>query len=252
MITLFGTLPLFGLPQGSPFALKAEVLLKMSGLPYRNAVADMTKAPRGKQPWIEDAGEIIPDSRIIRHHLETRHAIDFTGGYTPREQAIGLMVERMLESHLYWFTVENRWCEDGNFAKIKAAFFAPVPAPIRTLIAWIVRRKVRRAVRVAGISSLPQDERRLLIGQVLAALNDLIDGNSYLLGESPCGADATAYAFLAVLASPHFDTPYAAQLRSFPALTAYIARMHGRYFGQSPDKSPSMLDIHPDPRDRER
>ena len=35
MITLYTFGPAFGLPDPSPFVMKAEVLLKMAGLPYR-------------------------------------------------------------------------------------------------------------------------------------------------------------------------------------------------------------------------
>ena len=35
MITLFTYGPMFGLPDPSPFCMKAEILLKMAGLPYK-------------------------------------------------------------------------------------------------------------------------------------------------------------------------------------------------------------------------
>ena len=37
MITLYTFGPAFGLPDPSPFVLKAEILLKMAGLPYHAA-----------------------------------------------------------------------------------------------------------------------------------------------------------------------------------------------------------------------
>jgi len=48
MITFFGTGPMFGLPQASPFAFKTEVLLLMSGLSFTQARADMRSASLGK------------------------------------------------------------------------------------------------------------------------------------------------------------------------------------------------------------
>ncbi|WP_199731090.1 hypothetical protein [Aquitalea sp. FJL05] len=47
MITLYVFGPAFGLPDASPFVLKAEMLLKLSGLPYRKLRGSMRRAPKG-------------------------------------------------------------------------------------------------------------------------------------------------------------------------------------------------------------
>jgi len=72
MITLYTFGPAFGLPDPSPFVMKAEVLLKMAGVPYRTDTTGFRKAPKGKLPYIEDGGEIISDSTFIRFHLEKK------------------------------------------------------------------------------------------------------------------------------------------------------------------------------------
>ena len=71
MITLYTFGPQFGLPDPSPFVTKAEMLLKMSSLPYRTDSDGFRKAPKGKLPYIDDDGERIADSTFIRWHLET-------------------------------------------------------------------------------------------------------------------------------------------------------------------------------------
>jgi hypothetical protein len=50
MITLYGSGPMFGLPDPSPFVVKAETLLKMSGMPYTKALTNFRTAPKGKIP----------------------------------------------------------------------------------------------------------------------------------------------------------------------------------------------------------
>ena len=61
MITLYGFGPLFSLPDPSQFVMKAEVLLKMSGLPYKIDLSGFRKAPKGKLPYINDDGERIAE-----------------------------------------------------------------------------------------------------------------------------------------------------------------------------------------------
>ena len=80
MITLYTFGPAFGLPDPSPFVTKAEVLLKMAGLPYRMDTKGFRKAPKGKLPYIRDGEDIIADSTFIRLHLEKRYNIDFDEG----------------------------------------------------------------------------------------------------------------------------------------------------------------------------
>ena len=69
MITLYGSGPNFGLPDASPFVTKAETLLRMSRLPFEKALMSFSKAPKGKIPYIEDDGQLLGDSTLIRWHL---------------------------------------------------------------------------------------------------------------------------------------------------------------------------------------
>ncbi|MGB3314248.1 MAG: glutathione S-transferase family protein [Albidovulum sp.] len=234
MITFYGTGPAFGLPHASPFAIKTEVLLKMSGVEYRSARADIRKAPRGKLPWIDDGGKIVTDSRMIRHHLETVHGADFSGGYDREPQGIGLAVERLCEDHLYWINVDNRWLRPENFARGPVHFFKQVPALIRPMVKARILSRLRAALYGQGTGRLEPEEKRHLVGLGVNAVADIMGDNAYLLGPRPAGADATVYGFLASLESPFFDTPYGEMVRARPNLTAYLARMRSEYF---PDHS---------------
>ena len=110
MITLYTFGPAFGLPDPSPFVMKTEVLLKMSGLPYQTKRADVRKAPKKKLPFIRDAdGSVIADSTLIRFHLERIHGIDFDAGLSAAERGIAWAVEKLAEDHLYWVAMRERW-----------------------------------------------------------------------------------------------------------------------------------------------
>jgi hypothetical protein len=50
VITLYTFGPSFGLPDPSPFVMKAETLLKMAGLPYQVDSKGFSKAPRASCP----------------------------------------------------------------------------------------------------------------------------------------------------------------------------------------------------------
>ncbi|HKG77650.1 MAG TPA: Tom37 metaxin N-terminal-like domain-containing protein, partial [Beijerinckiaceae bacterium] len=130
MITLYAFGPAFGLPDPSPFVTKAEVLLKMAGLPYRteSSMAAFRKAPKGRLPYIDDNGTIVADSTFIRWHIEKKYGMDFDAAYAARERATAWAVEKMLEEHAYWAVVFERWLMDENFNRGPRKFFDQAPA----------------------------------------------------------------------------------------------------------------------------
>ena len=151
MITLHTFGPNFGLPDPSPFVTKAEMLLKMANRPYRTDTEGFGKAPKGKLPYIEDDGVRIADSTFIRWHLETKYQIDFDRGLTAEQRAIAWAFEKMAEDHVYWALLHARWMDDANFARGPIVFFRKVPAPVRPIVAAMVRRHMRKALHAHGM-----------------------------------------------------------------------------------------------------
>jgi glutathione S-transferase len=232
MITLFGFGPAFGLPDPSPFVTKVEVLLKMEGLPYRteSSMAAFRKAPKGKLPYVDDDGTLIADSTFIRWHLEKKHGVDFDAGYDARQRATAWAVEKMLEDHLYWAAVFERWAIEANFNRGPRAFFDKAPAPLRPLLVAIARRKVRANLHGQGFGRhAPEDIAALGIRSV-EAVADILGERPYLLGETTCGADATAFAFVAGVLCPVFDSSLRRAAEGRQNLVAYRDRMMARLF----------------------
>ena len=50
------------------------------------------------------------------------------------------------------------------------------------------------------------------------------------MGETPCGADATAFDMLAGTLTPFFVSPLRERAQQFDNLTAYVDRMMGQYY----------------------
>ena len=60
-IKLYCFQPAGGLPDASPFVVKVMTLLKMAGLDYVGDRTGFARAPKGKQPYIDDDGTIVAD-----------------------------------------------------------------------------------------------------------------------------------------------------------------------------------------------
>lgn len=231
MITLIKYAPAFGLSDPSPFCMKAELLLKLSGLPYVNEIAgDPRRGPKGKLPAIVDDGTTIGDSEIIRWHIEAKYKIAFDKGLTEFEKARSHAFARMLEERTYWAIVYSRWIEPENWPAFSAALFAGMPPVLRNLIPPIARRKVRGYLKAQGIGRHSRDELyKMAAADIRAVAVELAD-KAFFMGPEPKGIDATVYAFMASIVEAPFETPLKAEALRHANLMAYCRRMKGRFF----------------------
>ena len=233
MITLYTFGANFGLPDASPFVHKAMALLKIAQLPFTTQVVspkDLGKTPKGKLPYIEDDGEIIADSSFIRWHIEKKYDYDFDKALSGYERGTAWALEKMMEDNLYWILVRTRWLDDGNFAKGPAHFFDALPWPIRNMVRSAVRKKVRSNLYGQGLGRHSPDELLFIANKDIGAVSAILGDKLFLFGDEPCGADATALAFMDGLLCPHFESPVRSCAESYPNVVAYVERMKKRYF----------------------
>jgi Glutathione S-transferase N-terminal domain len=162
MITLFTFGPYFGLPDGSPFVVKAMLLLKLAGLEYSEDRGGFGKAPKSKLPYINDGGLIVADSTFIRFHIENKYGFDFDAGLTPEQRAAAWAIEKMCEEQLYFAVLATRWLDDANFVKGPAQFLKAVPTPFRPIVLRLVARKVKKTLKLQGFLRHTQAERDAL------------------------------------------------------------------------------------------
>jgi glutathione S-transferase len=236
MIILHTFGPYFGLPDPSPFVMKTEVQLKMSGLAYRTQPSSPQAAPKGKLPFIEDDRTVVADSVFIRAYLEKAHGVDLDPGLDARGKATAWAVERMLEDSLYWAIVHFRWVDEENFAKGPAQFFDAVPAPAREGARDQARQRVAVNLHGHGMGRHRREEIADLAARNLGALSAVLGDQPYLMGEAACGVDATAFAFFAAALCPLFESPLREAAECHANLVAYRDRMMRRYY---PDLAPS-------------
>src|SRR5262245_58693062 len=100
----------WGLLSPSPFCLKVEVLLRMRRDPYQlKPGLSVQRAPHGKLPWVECAGEHIPDSSLITRWLERRGDVLEESSVPPDVRARVSLVQRVVEESLYFLLLAERW-----------------------------------------------------------------------------------------------------------------------------------------------
>ncbi len=230
MITLHTFGPAFGLPDPSPFVMKAEMLLKLAGVPYETTTRGFGKAPKGKLPYIRDGETVVADSTLIRLHLEQKYQIDFDRALSARDRGIAWSVEKMLEDHMYWIMVYWRWLNEENFARGPRQFFRRAPALIRPLAEKFVLRRIRGTLHQHGLGRHSEAETNAMAARGIDALAQILGEQRYFLGAQPCGADATVFAFVACTLTPVFQSPVRDRMVAEANLVAYHDRMMKEYF----------------------
>lgn len=215
----------FNTPSQSPFCVKVMLMLVRSGARWRaHYMADPRKAPKGKLPVLVDGDTIVADSWAIRAHLEETVGIDFDEGLSPRERAQAHAMARMVEEHLYFALVHDRWINDANWGHIRDAYFSEVPKLIRGVVTNGIRKAVRRDLNGQGTGRHTPTEILDRAREDVTAIKAAMAG-TFMMGDQPSSADYSVGPFLqAIMASPA-DSPLTRLVADDPELAAYVERV---------------------------
>lgn len=234
MLKIYGFGKTDSLPDLSPFVMKTMLLLKLASIDFTvdTSTGGFRRAPKGKLPYIEDDGVIIADSTLIRFHLERTRGIDFDAGLTPDQRAQSWAYEKLCEDHLMWISARHRWQDEANFARGVGAFFdTVVPAPMRGVAKWMIRRDIVKRFWQQGVGRYSEAELAALGARDVEALALAIGDKPWLMGDTPCAADAAVFANLALLMDEATASPTRDAALAKPNLVAYRDRIMQRYFG---------------------
>ena len=93
-------------PQGclslSPFNIKLETFLRVSGIKYVNDFVHYGQRSSGRTPWITVNGEDVCDSQLALEFLGRKLSKDSNGSLNAKEKAVARSVRILMEDHLYW------------------------------------------------------------------------------------------------------------------------------------------------------
>jgi glutathione S-transferase len=222
--------PFLGTPDSSPFVIKAMMLLALARLPYRRVQGNPLKAPQKLLPYIVDAGRTVADSTFIRRHIERQYGVDFDRGLGAEQRAAAWAVERLCEDHLYFAMLEARWLDDANFRKGVGTMFGIIPAPVRPIVKAMLRRQNRARLHGHGLGRHRRADIVDLGTRDIDALASLLGDKPYLMGDTPCGADATVFGLVTSILTPPLDTPLREAMARHANLVAYRDRLTRLYF----------------------
>ncbi len=191
----------WGLPSVSPFCLKLLTWLRLAGIEHEPVNANLQKAPRGKVPWVELDGEIIPDTELIIGRLGAHFDVQLDARFDPEQHARGHVLRRMIEEHTYFALVWDRWIDDAHFEEyLRPLLKGMLPPVLNLALPNVIRNGVRKQLHQQGIG---RNDRATIMAKALAdldAIEQLLGVDSFLLGKHPSSYDAAAYGVLGSIA----------------------------------------------------
>lgn len=232
MIKLHQFPPAYGLPNASPFCMKLETYLRMAGLPYQTVNGfGLSKAPKGKMPFIEDNGRLLADSGLIVDYLKQTYGDPLDAHLSSQQKAVSLGFIRLIEEHLYWAAgIQPRWVDEQGWQTTKAEFFKDLPGPLRFIVPPIARHNIKKQIYGHGIGRHTRDEIYAMACADLTALSDYLADQPFFHGDKPSSLDAVAYAFIANILWVPIDSPAKQHGLGLPNLEAYCQRMKQTYY----------------------
>jgi len=210
---------------GSPFAVKALCLMEQSGQAYRvKRLADPRKSPKGKLPVLRHNDTIIPDSDQIRDYMEQTFDCDYDAGLTPTQRGQSRSIIRMVEEHLYFAVVANRWQTEAHWPITQKEFFDKMPKIMGLFVPNMIRKGVIKQLIGQGMGRHSQQEQLVRAEKDITALEAMLANQPYLFGEKHTAADYSAVAILRTAASFPVANTLSKMVQSRSTLMAYIDR----------------------------
>ncbi len=239
-IKLFQFPRMFAIPNLSPFCCKLETWLRIARIPYEVIdTPDPRKAPKGKLPFIEDAGVRIGDTSLIVDHLAKTRNIDLDRHLDPAQRAIALLVQRTLEEHYAFIILYTHFIREGGWRYTRASFDS-LPAVARALVASMVRRRMRTILWTQGI--LRHSEEDIIeagLRDWRAVLSVMGEG-PFFFGDEPTGIDTIVFAALATTLLTPICSPIRDFLGSQAPLVGYAERMRARFYPELANPPPAQ------------
>jgi len=212
----------------SPFVLEVARALRLAKLPFEQRQVSFFKIkdlnPKGQLPVLLVGDEKVADSTRILHRIEELAPGSMTGGLDPRGVAEAWLWEEFADTALYGHVLTTRWADDRGWPVPRKAFFGAIPAPMRSLVASIARKRtIKSLIGRDFIRGGVEACHERLYG-LLDELDARAPTEGFWLGARPSAADVGLFAHLHSLRLPLVEYQ-AEQVKKRTRLNHYLDRV---------------------------
>jgi len=232
-VVLLGARKKPNVPSLSGFCQKLETFLRFSGISYDLGDSNPFKAPKGKIPYAEITHDgrtvTVPDSHFIILYLIEHDLIkdpDVLADLTTAQRAESRAFQAYMEEVLYIAIVHDRWRLDENYATTTREAYGDMPWPLRSVMSWVIWRRVNTMLYGGGIGRHSPEEVQFLQKEAFEALEAKFAEHKYFHGdERPSRIDLTVYGFLANILSTEGNPYFTNMVMKSTVLRSFVEQM---------------------------
>lgn len=211
----------------SPFCVKLEAYLIITGRSYEAAEGLPPFAPTKSVPYVTYRGETFGDSQAIIDRFES----ETSGSYkaldkdvlSADQQAVSREVLDLVENKLYFSLVYARFAMDEGWEHEIEEIESGLPWFLRCCLPKWIRSEQIEKVAKRGCKSADSAFRD--IDAWLEHLAGVLGDNTFLFGEDPSVADCSLFGFLVVARSCQHKNPLTTAVRENKRLMDFVVRM---------------------------
>ena len=229
MIKLYQFKPFWGLPNASPFCMKAETYLRYRGIEFEAVACNPRQSPSGQIPFVnieEPTGlKTITDSEKIIAYFESSQDEPMDRGLSARQRALSYLIRNEVEDELYWQITYMRWGDPQGWVVFLPDLKKHMQGFKGSFLPLIIRRMLLRQMSRRGMNPENTEASYAAGIQLLDMLSDLLGKQAFFLGKEIRTLDMSVYAFLAnIIDQPHLNL-IQQHAKSLDNLMAYCERI---------------------------
>lgn len=236
MITIYGYLPAFGVPDISPFVTKVINYMTFTGLEWEHKPQSLATldqdTPHGKLPLIVDSdGTRVADSNTILAYLKDTYGDKLDADLSPPERAQHLAWNRLIEENLYWSgIIEPRWRLDVGWETYIPYIVggAEVSPELRAALDAF-RERILFGFNGQGMGRRSSEVVQDFFRADMDALSDYLGDHKYFTGDQLRSLDASVYSTVKHIALQPHPWPGTGYVQTKPNLVAYLDRMQDEF-----------------------
>ncbi|KAL7011435.1 hypothetical protein ACKWTF_014265 [Chironomus riparius] len=228
------------LPSLSPYVLKVETWLRLSGLKYENVDHKFKLySKKGQLPFVEVNGQQICDSSNIIKELSQKFEKDIDVGLNNEQKTISHAMISMVENHLTFVIMAWRAKNPGEMVNgykinFQQSLGSKIPNAILNFLFKVnYGHRASKKVKAQGIGVHKPEEIVEMGKEDLKALSELLADKPFFFGDEPTLLDVVVFSSTAQIYFISDDAKYA--LKEFMVeqcanLVGHVSRIKERCY----------------------
>lgn len=213
----------------SPFNEKIQRMLNYKGIPFEErywGLGERTKVralnPTGKLPALQHGDRMVCDSTDMARYIEETFPEKPLIPSDPRLRAQVHVLEDWADESLYFYEMHLRFTTPGNRERNIPRMVEHEGAFLRWLLAKVIPRGIVKITETQGIGRKSIEQLLVDVERHVAAVNGLLSGSDWLVGNQLSLADLAVYAMFQALRDADMVVD---MLARYPAVNAWMARI---------------------------